>query len=60
MKRLWKLVGRGSVDPYTECCLIWSGNFGLGGTYYVAVERAGGQAAASYYLLEIDGEGVLN
>jgi hypothetical protein len=49
-------VGRGSVDPFTGCCLIWSGNFGEGGTYQVALEGVG--SGTAYYQLEITGDGV--
>ncbi len=49
-------VGRGSVDPYTGCCLIWSGSFGEGGTYQVALEGVG--SGTAHYQLEITGDGV--
>lgn len=51
-------VGRGSIDPYTGCCLAWSGNFNTAGTYYILVEHTGNPAGVSYYTLEIAGEGV--
>lgn len=51
-------IGRGSDDPYAEGVLAWSGSFTTAGTYYVAVEQAGGQAGESNYLLEIEGDGV--
>ena len=50
-------IGRGSVDPYTECCLLWSGNFGDAGTDSVAVEGASSRTAC--YQLEINGDGVI-
>ena len=49
-------VGRGSLDPFTDCCLVWSGSFGESGTYHIAVEGAG--SGTAYYLLEISGDGV--
>ena len=49
-------VGRGSVDPFTGCCLIWSGNFDQGGTYQVALAGVG--SGTAYYQLEITGDGV--
>ena len=51
-------VGRGSDDPFTDGTLIWSGSFPSAGTYYVAVEQADGQPGTSYYLLQIEGDGV--
>jgi len=49
-------VGRGSSDSSAANKLLWSGNFDLAGTYYVAVENEG--QAEGYYLLTIDGPGV--
>jgi hypothetical protein len=49
-------VGRGSVDPYTGCCLIWSGSFGEGGTYQVALDGVG--SGTAYYQIEITGDSV--
>jgi hypothetical protein len=51
-------VGRGSQDPYAEGHLVWSGSFTTAGTYYVAVQGAGSPSSLSFYLLEIDGQGV--
>jgi hypothetical protein len=51
-------VGRGSVDPFTGCCLVWSGNFNTAGTYYILVEHTGNHAGTSYYRLEVAGDGV--
>jgi hypothetical protein len=50
-------VGRGSVDPYTGCCLIWSGSFDVAGTYQVAVE--GPSSGTACYQLDIAGDGVM-
>jgi hypothetical protein len=60
----WKLgkqvepVGRGSDDPFAEGTLTWSGSFATAGTYYVVVEQADGQPGTSYYLLQVEGDGV--
>ena len=51
-------VGRGSDDPFVEGMVSWSGSFTTAGTYYVAVEQTEGQPGTSYYLLQIEGEGV--
>jgi hypothetical protein len=51
-------IGRGSDDRSTDAALTWSGSFTTAGTYYVVVERAAGQPGTSYYLLEIEGDGV--
>jgi Tol biopolymer transport system component len=51
-------VGRGSDDPFVEGTLTWSGSFTTAGTYYVVVEQAEGQPGTSYYLLQIEGDGV--
>ena len=55
-------VGRGSADPYTDGLISWSGNFQIAGTYYITVrhvvETAGDGSDKSYYLLEVQGEGV--
>lgn len=62
--RNWRLgleaepIGRGSPDPNAAGNLVWSGSFNVPGTYYVAVEHAGSQPGPSYYLLEIDGDGI--
>ena len=51
-------IGRGSDDPFAEGTLTWSGSFTTAGTYYVVVEQADGQPGTSYYLLQIEGDGV--
>lgn len=51
-------IGRGSPAPAADGPLVWSGSFNTKGTYYVAVEAAGGQPGPSYYLLQIRGDGV--
>jgi hypothetical protein len=51
-------VGRGSADPYADGHLTWSGSFGIAGTYYVEVEHTGSQTGATYYQLDIVGDGV--
>jgi TolB protein len=51
-------IGSGSDDAFAEGVLTWSGSFTTAGTYYVVVEQAGGQPGTSYYLLEIEGDGV--
>jgi Tol biopolymer transport system component len=62
--RNWRLglevhpVGRGSADPSAGGALVWSGSFTIGGTYYVVVEHSGSQPGASYYLLQVGGQGV--
>jgi len=51
-------VGRGSPDPFADGVLSWSGGFNTPGEYYVVLEHAGNSPATSYYLLEINGDGV--
>lgn len=51
-------IGRGSDDPFAEGVLTWSGSFTTAGTYYVVVDSAAGIRGTSYYLLNVNGEGV--
>ncbi len=51
-------IGRGGEDPFVEDRLTWAGSFPEAGTYYVVVEQADGFTGQSWYLLEIEGQGV--
>jgi Tol biopolymer transport system component len=51
-------IGGGSAAPSAGGKLLWSGSFNTPGTYYVVVEHAGNQPGATYYLLEVSGDGV--
>jgi TolB protein len=52
-------VGSGSPAPGETGTMVWAGSFNDQGTYYVVVEHAGQKQAPGYYLLEIEGDGVV-
>ena len=52
------MTQRGWFGRLSLRVLTWSGSFTTTGTYYVVVEQAGGQSGTSYYLLEVEGDGV--